>query len=183
MKATAWSYKYWTVTCPEPWLDPWVLASYPYVNTRAWGICDGNKSLSQRVPSLAVHVFSRCPFSPCTATILGTVRRKEQAKIKPQNRLLHTSVVSMGKDFESQSLAAAVDWRFQRWSQTLLSRGWYRDLKVVEQVRQHKRRQDLDPRFVGRFLCRRYGFLKPRSLFRACSSTPRENSLHILKLL
>lgn len=45
--------------------------SYPQVKILEFGRSDGRKLWSQLIPFRAVHDFSRCPFSPCTATMLS----------------------------------------------------------------------------------------------------------------
>ena len=67
--------------------------SYPNENIRAYGSSVGKKSFNQRCPLSEVHVFLRCPLSPCAATILCRItcqllsakgRRVQQMKERTQ---------------------------------------------------------------------------------------------------
>jgi len=60
------SYRYWQLTRELLW----VFASYPQHRMRALGMSAERRSRSQWTLFVAVHVLSRCPFSPWTATIL-----------------------------------------------------------------------------------------------------------------
>jgi hypothetical protein len=82
--ALAWSYKYWQLTrellC--------VFASYPQHRMRALGMSVGRRSRSQCTPLEAVHVLSRCPFKPCTATILRICEKGRCGVLEKHTQLL-----------------------------------------------------------------------------------------------
>jgi len=89
----AWSYRYWQLT-----RSPCVFASYPQQKTRAFGMSAGRRSRSHWVPFAAVHVLSRCPFKPWTATMLETINAGYR---NATDGLLHHRLVSLRHDLET----------------------------------------------------------------------------------
>lgn len=89
---------------------PCVFASYPQQNMRAFGMSFGSRSRSQWVLFAAVHVSSRCPFKPWTATMLGTV---SMGSCDAANGLLHHWLLSLRDDLEAKSRCFRRFLRFQ----------------------------------------------------------------------
>lgn len=110
---SAWSCRNWRLTCL-----PCVFTSYPQHHMRAFGMSFGRRSRSQCVPFAAVHVSSRCPFKPWTATMLGTV---STSSCDGTDGLLHRRLLSLRNDLEAKGRYLRRFLRL-RWIASLLQR-------------------------------------------------------------
>ena len=113
ISCVAWSYRYWQLT-----RSPCVFASYPQQKTRAFGMSAGRISRSQCVPFAAVHVLSRCPFKPWTATMLASI---SAGSCNATDGLLNNRLLSLRHDLETLGRCLRGFLRL-RWGASLLQR-------------------------------------------------------------